>query len=188
MSERMEPDMRNISRRSLVTGSLAAAVTGTAMSRIAFAQSSDPITLGVSGPLTGPNAQYGAQWKQGFDLALDEIHAAGGINGQIQIEGVTTSGTDIWLADAKTDKVYKYTGAATRLSGSQNAASSFTLNSGNSNGKGVVTDGTSFWVDPAEQMIAVLMLQAPEQRTHYRQLIRHLVYATLTRARGRGYR
>jgi branched-chain amino acid transport system substrate-binding protein len=78
----MEPHMRNISRRSLVKGSLAAVVTGTALSRAAFAQSSDPITLGVSGPLTGPNAQYGAQWKQGFDLALDEIHAAGGINGR----------------------------------------------------------------------------------------------------------
>ena len=74
--------MKNISRRSLVKGSLAAVVTGTALSRAAFAQSSDPITLGVSGPLTGPNAQYGAQWKQGFDLALDEIHAAGGVNGR----------------------------------------------------------------------------------------------------------
>jgi branched-chain amino acid transport system substrate-binding protein len=74
--------MRNISRRSLVKGSLAALVTGAAMSRGAFAQSSDPIMLGVSGPLTGPNAQYGAQWKQGFDLALDEIQAAGGINGR----------------------------------------------------------------------------------------------------------
>jgi branched-chain amino acid transport system substrate-binding protein len=78
----MEPHMRNISRRSLVKGSLAAILTGTAMSRYALAQSSDPITLGVSGPLTGPNAQYGAQWKQGFDLALDEIHAAGGVNGR----------------------------------------------------------------------------------------------------------
>jgi branched-chain amino acid transport system substrate-binding protein len=78
----MESQMRNISRRSLVKGSLAALVTGAAMSRGAFAQSSDPIMLGVSGPLTGPNAQYGAQWKQGFDLALDEIQAAGGINGR----------------------------------------------------------------------------------------------------------
>ena len=74
--------MRNISRRSLVKGSLAAIVTGAAMSRTAFAQSSEPIMLGVSGPLTGPNAQYGTQWKQGFDLALDEIHATGGINGR----------------------------------------------------------------------------------------------------------
>jgi branched-chain amino acid transport system substrate-binding protein len=42
----------------------------------------DPIYLGVSGPLTGPNAQYGAQWKQGFDLALDEVNGAGGVNGR----------------------------------------------------------------------------------------------------------
>jgi branched-chain amino acid transport system substrate-binding protein len=42
----------------------------------------DPILAGVSGPLTGPNAQYGAQWKRGFDLALDEINGAGGIAGR----------------------------------------------------------------------------------------------------------
>src|SRR5271165_6443812 len=78
----MEPYMSNVSRRTLVKGSLAAIVTGAAMSRAAFAQYSDPIMLGVSGPLTGPNAQYGTQWKQGFDLALDEIQAAGGINGR----------------------------------------------------------------------------------------------------------
>jgi branched-chain amino acid transport system substrate-binding protein len=78
----MEPHMSNVSRRTLVKGSLAAIVTGAAMSRAALAQSSEPIMLGVSGPLTGPNAQYGTQWKQGFDLALDEIHASGGINGR----------------------------------------------------------------------------------------------------------
>src|SRR6187549_2212601 len=78
----MESHMRNISRRRLVKGSLAAIVTGAAMSRTVFAQSSEPIYLGVSGPLTGPNAQYGAQWKQGFDLALDEINGGGGIKGR----------------------------------------------------------------------------------------------------------
>src|SRR5690242_11309011 len=77
----MEPYMSNINRRTLVKGSLAAAIAGTALSRAAFADA-DPILLGVSGPLTGPNAQYGTQWKQGFDLALDEIQAAGGINGR----------------------------------------------------------------------------------------------------------
>ena len=41
----------------------------------------DPVYFGVSGPLTGPNAQYGAQWQAGFDLALDQINAQGGING-----------------------------------------------------------------------------------------------------------
>ena len=42
----------------------------------------DPITIGVSGPLTGPNAQYGEQWKKGFDLALEEINGKGGIDGR----------------------------------------------------------------------------------------------------------
>jgi branched-chain amino acid transport system substrate-binding protein len=78
----MEPRMSNIDRRHLVKGSFAAIVAGAMVSRAAFADASEPILLGVSGPLTGPNAQYGAQWKQGFDLALDEIHAAGGINGR----------------------------------------------------------------------------------------------------------
>jgi branched-chain amino acid transport system substrate-binding protein len=74
--------MSKIDRRSLVKGSFAAIVAGAAMSRAALADTSEPIMLGVSGPLTGPNAQYGAQWKQGFDLALDEIQTAGGINGR----------------------------------------------------------------------------------------------------------
>jgi len=38
----------------------------------------NPVTVGVSGPLTGPNAQYGAQWKASFDLAIEQIAAAGG--------------------------------------------------------------------------------------------------------------
>lgn len=42
----------------------------------------EPIYLGVSGPLTGQNARYGEQWKKGFDLALEEINGAGGVNGR----------------------------------------------------------------------------------------------------------
>ena len=42
--------------------------------------------------------------------------------------------------------------------------------------------GTYFWIDPAEQMVVVLMLQAPDQRLHYRYLTRSLVYAGLTGA------
>ena len=37
----------------------------------------EPVTIGVSGPLTGQNAQYGAQWKKGFDLALEEVNQKG---------------------------------------------------------------------------------------------------------------
>jgi CubicO group peptidase (beta-lactamase class C family) len=40
--------------------------------------------------------------------------------------------------------------------------------------------GTSFFVDPAQDLYAMLLTQAPNQRDHYRQLIRHLVYAALT--------
>jgi hypothetical protein len=61
-------------------------------------------------------------------------------------EGIATNGTDVWIVDSKSDKVFKYAGAATRLSGSQNAASSFNLNSSNTSPKDVVTNGLSLWV------------------------------------------
>jgi hypothetical protein len=70
----------------------------------------------------------------------------GGLNPSAQLEGIATNGSDIWLLDNKQDKVFKYAGAVSRTSGSQTAASSFTLNSSNSNAKGIVTDGTSLWV------------------------------------------
>jgi branched-chain amino acid transport system substrate-binding protein len=41
-----------------------------------------PIVIGVSGPLTGQYAQYGADWKRGFDVALDEVNGPGGIDGR----------------------------------------------------------------------------------------------------------
>ncbi|PZQ48331.1 MAG: ABC transporter substrate-binding protein [Rhodovulum sulfidophilum] len=70
----------SLTRRGLaglaLAGALTAALPGLAQT------SGDPVLIGVSGPLTGPQAQYGAQWKQGFDLALDKINAAGGINGR----------------------------------------------------------------------------------------------------------
>ncbi len=39
--------------------------------------------------------------------------------------------------------------------------------------------GTHFLVDPAEDLFALLLLQAPNQREYYRDLFRHLVYAAL---------
>ncbi len=39
--------------------------------------------------------------------------------------------------------------------------------------------GTSFFVDPAEDMFAVMLIQGINQRSYYRQLFRNLVYATL---------
>jgi hypothetical protein len=79
--------------------------------------------------------------------------SAGGLSSSAQVTGITTNGTDVWLVDSNADKVYRYTGAASRLLGSQNAASSFVLVSGkghnttgSSNPQDIVTDGTSFWV------------------------------------------
>jgi CubicO group peptidase (beta-lactamase class C family) len=37
--------------------------------------------------------------------------------------------------------------------------------------------GTTFWVDPAEQLFALMLIQAPGQRDYYRTLFRDLVYA-----------
>jgi len=39
--------------------------------------------------------------------------------------------------------------------------------------------GTVFWVDPREELVAVLLTQAPGQREYYRALFRNLVYAAL---------
>ena len=71
---------------------------------------------------------------------------AGTLASNATVEDITINGTDVWIVDAKSDKVFRYNGAASRLSGSQNATSSFSLNSGNTNPKGIVTDGTYLWV------------------------------------------
>ena len=39
--------------------------------------------------------------------------------------------------------------------------------------------GTSFFVDPAEDVFAMLLTQAPNQRIFFLNLFRHLVYAAL---------
>jgi CubicO group peptidase (beta-lactamase class C family) len=39
--------------------------------------------------------------------------------------------------------------------------------------------GTSFFADPAEDLFAILLTQAPNQRIYYRNLFRHLVYAAV---------
>jgi len=39
--------------------------------------------------------------------------------------------------------------------------------------------GTAFWIAPKEELIAMMMIQAPGQRDYYRQLFRSLVHAAL---------
>ena len=39
--------------------------------------------------------------------------------------------------------------------------------------------GTYFWIDPKEKLFAILMMQAPAERMHYRYLMRHYVYQAI---------
>ena len=38
--------------------------------------------VGVAGPITGPNAAFGAQLQKGAEMAVADINAAGGVNGE----------------------------------------------------------------------------------------------------------
>src|SRR5689334_657621 len=64
--------MKRITTLGLALGT-AIVVAGTAQAQI---------KMGVAGPLTGPNAAFGAQLKNGTDQAVADINAAGGIMGQ----------------------------------------------------------------------------------------------------------
>ena len=44
--------------------------------------------------------------------------------------------------------------------------------------------GTYFWVDPEEDMLAVLLTQSPRQRTRYRPIIKAMIYDALVGKRG----
>jgi branched-chain amino acid transport system substrate-binding protein len=69
--------MKQISTLGLALG-LSVALAGTAAAQVKFA---------VGGPITGANATFGAQLKNGSQQAVDDINAAGGINGQkIELE------------------------------------------------------------------------------------------------------
>src|SRR5579862_1755939 len=64
--------MKKITTLSLALG-LGLALAGTASAQV---------KMGVAGPITGPNAAFGAQLKNGAQQAVDDINAAGGMNGQ----------------------------------------------------------------------------------------------------------
>ena len=59
-------------------------------------------------------------------------------------QGIASDGTDIWIVDTNSDKVLRYSGAASRTAGNQGASSSFALTAGNPTG--ITTDGSTIWV------------------------------------------
>ena len=64
--------MKRITTLGLALG-IAIATAGTAAAQVKF---------GIQGPITGPNAAFGAQLKNGGEQAIKDINAAGGILGQ----------------------------------------------------------------------------------------------------------
>src|SRR5258707_12289426 len=65
-------------QRIIVTGfALAASLAG-----VAFAQSGAPIKLSNVAELSGGGPTVGTNWQNGIDLAIEEIHAKGGVLGR----------------------------------------------------------------------------------------------------------
>ena len=48
----------------------------------AAAAAAEPIKIGAPQPMTGPDAPFGDKFKKAYGMALEEINAAGGINGR----------------------------------------------------------------------------------------------------------
>ncbi len=77
---------RTTTPRRLAALVLAAATTlsvaACSSSASAGGSATNPVYFGVSSATTGQYAQYGQQFKEGFELALDQVNAKGGINGR----------------------------------------------------------------------------------------------------------
>ena len=73
METKQVTDLPRFARISAIA--LAAAVS------LGTAQAAEPIKIGVAEALSGGAAQYGISIRNGFQMAADEINAAGGVNG-----------------------------------------------------------------------------------------------------------
>lgn len=71
---------------------------------------------------------------------------AAGLTGSAQVEGIATNGTDMWIVDAKSDKVFKYTAGASFTQGTHSSNGSFSLDRNNKDSKDIVTDGTYLYI------------------------------------------
>ena len=72
--------------------------------------SQDPMKIGYIGPLTGEAASYGIDTVNGVKLAVDEVNAAGGVNGRqilLMVEDGRCTGADAASAARKLTSVDK---------------------------------------------------------------------------------
>jgi branched-chain amino acid transport system substrate-binding protein len=92
--------------RQLVLGASIAALSAAA----GTAAWADPIKIGLLAPLTGPAAADGQEFQRGAQLAIDEINAAGGFNGDT---------FELVVGDVKDQSAGAVTSAVERLLGDQ---------------------------------------------------------------------
>src|SRR6476661_6193657 len=78
MSARKKVITGGLTRRRAAAGGAATLVLSPFLSRPGFAQRAT-INIGVIQPLSGANAQFGVNCRDGIELVADEINAAGGI-------------------------------------------------------------------------------------------------------------
>src|SRR5574344_2690159 len=76
----LEAFMKKMAKCSVLSA-IALAVCGFAFSGCSK-KSNDTVKIGGIFPLSGSVAVYGVECKNGIDLAIEEINAAGGINGK----------------------------------------------------------------------------------------------------------
>jgi branched-chain amino acid transport system substrate-binding protein len=78
MSGRKKVITSALTRRRVAAGGTAALVVSPFVIRSGFAQRAT-VNVGVIQPLSGANAQFGINCRNGIELVADEINAAGGI-------------------------------------------------------------------------------------------------------------
>ncbi len=119
----MSTKLRTISRRQVLAGSAVGAAALASGFPAPVIANSDPIKIGYLPALTGPSSSTGVGINRGTELAVEEINAAGGINGR-QIELITR--------DTQSDPTKAVNGAAELTRGQKVSVVFGPLNSGES--------------------------------------------------------
>src|SRR5215467_8666363 len=74
----MRAEVSTLTRRRAMAGATAALIMAPFVTRHGFTQSS-AVNIGVIQPLSGANAQFGINCRNGIEFVADAINAAGGI-------------------------------------------------------------------------------------------------------------
>lgn len=72
--------------------------------------------------------------------------------------GIAVSGTDIWIVDATSDRVYRFNGGASLISGTHAASESFALHADNFQASGLEVRGNTIWITDDGSSVAGLFV------------------------------